>query len=357
MSDSPISNANKVTAKSGRLHYSEPIVISENTRTKIEAIPYFIDYSGEEKLTLKINFFTKTPTSRQWEHNKQKSFSLADSTVPKLKRAIDQFEALVGRPADAQYLLVPLGEESLQIGRTDKAKAVQALLNALSDPQILAHLDLGKLTDEVAQALKGKVRIAEMERATTQLELMLSSDENAEILYQKWFDEHYWVLGNAYVAKDDLRSISATDRVDLLMHHTASGMRDIIELKRPNMPVLHFDNAHRNFYFSADVSSAIGQCHRYLEVFSEEASLGLRDAPHIVAHYPEAVVVIGRSEGWPADKQKALRGLNSRLNGIKVMTFDHVLAQARALLDCVRPAEIEVDESAQTRSSWDDLNF
>jgi hypothetical protein len=75
------------------------------------------------------------------------------------------------------------------------------------------------------------------------------------------------------------------------------------------MTVLHYDRAHRNYFFSQDTSRAIGQCHRYLDVLHEEAAQGLRDHPEIVAYHPRAIVVIGRSVTWDADTLRALHGL------------------------------------------------
>ncbi len=45
-----------------------------------------------------------------------------------------------------------------------------------------------------------------------------------------WCDKHSWAFGNAYVARDNWRTIGIGDQVDLLMKSTASGFRDIFEL-------------------------------------------------------------------------------------------------------------------------------
>lgn len=57
-----------------------------------------------------------------------------------------------------------------------------------------------------------------------------------------------------------------------------------------------------------------------------------RDYPEIVAYHPRAAVVIGHSHGWKPARERALHGLNSRMVGISVMTYDHVLAQGERLL-------------------------
>lgn len=123
-----------------------------------------------------------------------------------------------------------------------------------------------------------------------------------------------------------------------------SGYRDIVELKRPDVPVLLYDTAHRNFYLSADVSKAIGQCHRYLDVLQEVAAVGLRDHPEVVAYHPRAIIVVGRSAGWSAEKLRALHGLNSRLSGVTVMTYDQLLAQGERLVEILSARSSEEPE-------------
>lgn len=339
MPDREIETTKRRTARSQRVDYTSPIIVSENSRTKIEALAYIFEMSGEEHLSLKINFYKKHKTSGAWQADKTRSFSLKEGSVRRLKVAISHFERLLGKTTKSEYLLVPLGDGALDIGTTEKQTAVRALLSALADPQISDSLTMRAFDVEVLRALKGPIRIAEMEKATSQLSLMLAADEQCEAMYQAWFEEHDWVMGNAYIARDDVRSISKSDDVDLLLKCTSSGKRDILELKKPDVPVLNCDAIHKNYYFSAATSAAIAQCQRYLEVFTEEAEYRVRDARHVLPHYPEAIIVIGRSADWDDEKQASLRGLNSRLHGIKIMTYDHVLAKACALLDFMRHIE------------------
>jgi hypothetical protein len=112
--------------------------------------------------------------------------------------------------------------------------------------------------------------------------------------------------------------------------------RDIIELKRPDKPVVLEDVSRKSWYFSADVSKAIGQCHRYLDLLGDVARQGLRDHPEIIAYHPRATIDIGSSNGWNCDQHQGLLGLNARLASIQVMTFDHHLARAERILELVR---------------------
>ena len=148
------------------------------------------------------------------------------------------------------------------------------------------------------------------------------------------------------MVRDEVRAISTGDNLDLLLPNVIAGYRDIVELKRPDKEVLLYDAAHKNYYFSADVSRAIGQCHRYLDILHQAAKDGLLDHKEVVAYHPRATIVIGRSHGWTDEQQRALHGLNRRLHGISVMTYDHLLAQGERLIEMMSPAEGADAESA-----------
>src|SRR5439155_16871976 len=96
---------------------------------------------------------------------------------------------------------------------------------------------------------------------------------------------------------------------------------------------------------------AIGQSHRYLDVLHEAAANGIRDHPEIVAYHPRAIIVIGRSQGWSAAEQlKALHGLNRRLAGITVMTYDQLLSQGERLVQLLGEQEERSDETLEAVS-------
>jgi hypothetical protein len=58
--------------------------------------------------------------------------------------------------------------------------------------------------------------------------------------------------------------------------------------------------------------------------------------------------VIGRSDGWPADKLKALHGLNSRLSGISIMTYDQLFVQEERIVEV-----LSSDKSGAGEDSFD----
>jgi len=79
--------------------------------------------------------------------------------------------------------------------------------------------------------------------------------------------EHLRGGGHAYVMRDEVRRLDAQNIVDLLLTDLA-GFRDVVELKRPDARVLRADPSHGSYFFSSDASRAIGQAHKYMDVWS-----------------------------------------------------------------------------------------
>jgi hypothetical protein len=323
----------RLQASSGRVSYSPVVVLHESRKQRIVFVPFYIPRTAGTQLAVKIQSYQKGPPPDDWVLIEDKSVSLNEQASRALLRGLREHLAVAKDASDdGNYILIRVSEGTAQLGEHDPGMVAAALTKVLSQEEILQHLGQTELSDELVKALRGAIRLKEMRAAVAELRQHLEAGQTDEGVYQGWCEEHSWAFGNAYVVRDPVRDISAGDRTDLLLPTVISGFRDIVELKRPDMDVLIYDRAHRDHYWSADVSRAIGQAHRYLDVLHEEAANGLRDHPDIVAYHPRAIIVIGRSADWDPGRLKALRGLNSRLNGITVMTYDQLLAQGERLL-------------------------
>lgn len=320
-------------AASGAVSYGDQLIIRDTTRVRIKALPYFIPHNNSaSELSMKLIRTDK----RSGEHC-EITLSSADLSI--LKRHIAQSLAVSEQAEDGQYLVLRADELGPQADVSDDA--VRAIGGALDSRRFASRVARHVNPVALAKAFSAVVRIGELRAAVTELQENLRDPRNKEEVYQGWCERHSWAFGNAYVARDDQRVIGIGDSVDLLMESTASGLRDILELKRPDMEVILNDSTHRNWYWSAHTAKAIGQCHRYLDTLHRAAQHGLPDRPEITAYHPRAVVVIGRSQDWDKPKLHALHGLNSRMHGITVMTYDQLLAQCVALLDQLSSHEAE----------------
>ena len=335
----------------------------ESSRQRTVLIPFYIKHSDRTELAVKLQTYRKKEAPDDWYLLEDKSLSLNEAGARQLLRSLREHLAVAEETEDGSYLVIGITEGIADLGSHDPAIAAGALAKALSQREIVKHLHETELSDELVRAFRGAIRLNEMRKAVAELRQHLDSGEASEQVYQEWCEQHSWAFGNAYVMRDDVREVSPGDTLDLLLPRVISGYRDIVELKRPDMDVLRYDKSQRYYYFSSDVSKAVGQCHRYLDVLHEEAAKGLRDHPEIVAYHPRAIVVIGRSADRSTDEFRALHGLNRRLSGITVMTYDQLLAQGERLIQMlsedveVAPSDAFVEEIEGWDVDGDDLPF
>lgn len=342
MADNDITRIDRKEAASGRVGYGNAVILHETSKSRVSMVPWFIPHSDHTELAVKLQTFKKAPPPNDWVFVDEKSISLNGAAAQRLLQALRDHLAVAEEGTEGSFLLLKVSEGTADIGDHDPELVASALAKVLSQEEIIKHLSGADLSDELVHSLRSAIRLREMQAAVADLRDMLERGEKNEQAYQAWCRSHSWAFGSAYVVNDEVRNISASDNLDLLLPTVIAGYRDLVELKRPDMQVLRFDPAHRNHYWSADVSRAIGQCHRYLDVLHEVAANGLRDHPEIVAYHPRAIVVIGRSNEWAAQELRALHGLNHRLSSVTVMTYDQLLAQGERLLSIVNPVEDKV---------------
>ncbi len=320
-------------AKSGKVSFADPVVISETTKSRVVMIPFFVPHTDHTELAIKIVTYRKAPPPMDWAIVEEKSVSLKEDASRKLLKAMQSHLAVCEENDNGNYLVIRVTEGTADIGKHDPMSVAKALTNVLSQEGVVEHLANTDLCDELLTAFRGAIRLKEMRAAVAMLREHLEQGDNDEQTYQRWCEQHTWAFGSCYVIRDNVRTISAGDKLDLILPTVMSGYRDLVELKRPDMCVLNYDGHHQNYYFAADVSKALGQCHRYLDIFHEAAANGLRDHPEVMAYHPRATLVIGRSNNWQTEMFKTLHGLNRRLNGITVMTYDQLLAQGERLIE------------------------
>lgn len=326
-------------AKSGKVDYAPMVVLHETSRTRLNALALFIPHTDYTEFNLKLEGFTKQ-ADKAWQLDKLKSMNLSEPASRELLKFLQAHLPLAEQAESGEFILLRVASGEADLGAHDPQEIVAALTKVLGQKELVSHLAGTELSHELSTAIRGAIRISEMRSAVAELREFLDTGQVNEHAYQKWCEDHCWAFGNAYVMRDEVRNISTGDSLDLMLPSVIAGYRDIVELKRPDKDVLVHDPNHRNYYFSSEVSKAIGQCHRYLDVLHEEAENGLRDHREVVAYHPRATIVVGRSHSWEPEQQRALHGLNRRLHGISVMTYDHLLAQGERLLDMMSPKQV-----------------
>lgn len=337
---------NKKPAKTNEnIELGEATILHTSSQSEISMIPFFIKHSDptkERDLHIKITKSRKVSGRAIPEHE----INFNESSLILFRDKLNTLLQLKKISENGNFLLVRLGDEQqVDLSGLDSADVAKALVSVLENDDIITHIDAIDFSDDLAFAFRNTIRIKSLIKAMDELEVALGT-ESGEQFYQDWCERNGWIFGNQYVMKDSERRISRNDNVDFLATSVLSGFRDIIEIKKPTFTVLNYDQSHDSFYFTSEVSKAIGQCHRYLDVFAEEAVAGLRDNREIVAYHPRATIIVGRSNDWDEQQHRALHGLNSRMNGISVLTYDHLLLQGRRLIEMLqnKPYENVIDE-------------
>jgi hypothetical protein len=80
---------------------------------------------------------------------------------------------------------------------------------------------------------------------------------------------------------------------------------------------------------------AIAQASRYLYEVEREANSVkfLERVDQVKTIKPRCVLLFGRSHDWNDQQREAYRILNASYHNLTVMTYDHVVARARRILD------------------------
>tara|TARA_R110000772_G_scaffold63282_1_gene141751 strand:+ start:1284 stop:2351 length:1068 start_codon:yes stop_codon:yes gene_type:complete len=351
MESKKIKTISRKKAASGKISYGDPIVLHETSKSRVTLVPFYIPHSDHTELSVKIVTWGKLQS--EWKFKEEKTITLSESASRNLQSALAQHYEVAKSDEDGKYLLLKISDGTADLSDHDPQLVANALTKVLSQEDIVQHLHQTELSNELVNSLRGAIRVKEMQHAVSELQNNLDSGINDENTYQEWCQNHSWAFGSAYVVNDEVRNISASDNLDLLLPTVIAGYRDLVELKRPDMQVLNYDKGHRNYYWTSDVSKAIGQCHRYLDILHEVAANGLRDHPEIVAYHPRAIIVIGRSNDWDENQLRALHGLNHRLSSVTVMTYDQLLAQGERLLHMVIPIDKNTTQYIE-ETVWDE---
>lgn len=186
-------------------------------------------------------------------------------------------------------------------------------------------------------------------RAVEELEAMLATDL-PEPRWQAWFEENDWVLGSEFVQILGEREIDVDHIADYLMQ-AYDGFLDLVEIKRPEGELRFWSTAldHGNYIPHPDLTKAITQASRYIYEVEREANSDkfIQRMDGVRAIKPRCVLIYGRSHDWNDKQREAYRILDAGYHNLSILTFDHVLARAKRMLNlqaAVESAPTSVDE-------------
>jgi hypothetical protein len=219
-------------------------------------------------------------------------------------------------------------ESSFSVVESADASFAHKVLNAFNTDGVRTLLLDAKRED--VSDLYAAVKHAKNKQALSELNELIAADAT-ELKFQDWFQRNTWAFGVEYLQIYNTSRIGIHSDSDFIAQ-SLDGYHDLVELKRPSMDLLKYDDSHRDFYPSVDLAKAIGQAVDYLYAM-ERSRNDLEEEDEITVLKPRIKIIAGLTAGYSSKKRRALRLINNGLHGMEVISYDQVIARAQKLID------------------------
>ena len=253
-------------------------------------------------------------------------FSISEDTLPVVDNLINSAASYLGWVAgtpDTVQNMVQEAEELRKIKtlNTEQTQRLKERIKTLAAAK--------QSFQEYVERLSPQTWKEDLKEFST----LLNEKNTDEKTIQNWLFEQTWVFGPYYVETQKEEITRDNDRVDFLLKRYDT-YYDVIELKLPSVEL--FDNVKEAIHspsrenpFSTEVKNAISQVIKYLEEYELDKGAKYYTSSMLI-HKPKAIIVVGRR----TDKiSRALKTLNSRLNGVEIFTYDDMLEIGKNLID------------------------
>ena len=324
-----VRDEDKVFIKSGNVGYPQrellEVTIHDGKRKKKTAQLTVIQHNSGVKYSLAI----KESESSNGEFVDKSHIFLNEEATDKLFRYLITREQFAEIAQTTMYTVVenfgPLDKSSIeQLGKLIRRATKNNQVKNIMPIDVVSNFN----------AVLHQIRYKD---ALQQLEQMLK-ETHTEKEYENWFLENHWVFGTEYLNTEDVKIGWRTDG-DIVLTST-DGYQDIIELKLPSAEVLKYDDSHKNWYPSSELSKAISQAIKYIQE-SEDTRTIIESKEKLPFLKPRAKVVIGRSNEWNKEQLDCLRKINCELHNVQIMTYDHLLSSATRMIQYYEEEEKE----------------
>lgn len=168
-----------------------------------------------------------------------------------------------------------------------------------------------------------------------------------ETLWQRYFEDYLLYLIFSYkkiIPKIELKDFQDIENKPDFVAVNHYGGVDVIEIKTHLKDILVWDDSHKNFAFSSEMSKAIIQTINYMEGISRENFKNQKDKNELVneliakenLYHPRGIIVISSKEKIykgkkEIDEERLNRDftkLRNSIHNIQILTFDEILDMA-----------------------------
>ncbi len=202
------------------------------------------------------------------------------------------------------------------------------------------NLDAAIKQKEYKKALKHLEELLEFEErnvlvyeANKRDDLSKYKANQPEKIFQNWIENNLWIFGVDYHKKHNFIKIGEDNSQADIILETMDGFLSLIENKRPisKNKLFRYDNSHRSYFPASSFSEAIGQCLIYLQRI-ENFKKTIEDEHQVRILRLRIRLIIGRSNDFNNQENKALHFINSSLHDIDVITYDNLIDNGKKII-------------------------
>jgi hypothetical protein len=171
--------------------------------------------------------------------------------------------------------------------------------------------------------------------------------DESEEFWQSALSEHGFVLSQLfaaptivieekpYVGGKEVSNLGGSV-ADFLLQNSLTESVTLVEIKRPDTPLLGNEYRQRVFAPSSELAGAVAQAQRHRDLLLKQFNTLTEGKADFWPYDPLAVVIIGDTATIDGEDQRRSFELFRRgLKDIQIVTFDEVFGQARALLELI----------------------
>jgi hypothetical protein len=301
----------------------ETETIKDGTFVKKIVDTVLVDHNtkGRRIESICISEFKKNKKADQWPSVPINKITLDNASLVNLVNYLELHKEFLKFDSSTTYRLLTGVEQLSELNTIELDSLVQLVKKAAKQDKLKDMVQ-----PDVINNFSAAIQQARYKSAMLEIETMILNTTLSEASYNKWFIDHHWVFGTEYLGTEDGKKIGWASKADIVLR-SVDGYQDFIELKLPSAEVLKWDSSHSNWYPSVELSKAIAQVIKYFQE-TADARMLLAEKEGLAFLKPRARIVIGRHVGWDQAQFDALRRLNSSLQNIQIMTFDHLLQSA-----------------------------
>lgn len=348
-----------------------PIILNETQKVRTSFMPCLVDnqkdatccVSGKivhEKKSISDSVFPSEKLSKKDVHiGDVLEINLTTSETKKLS---DGLNALYKLHNDIGY--VPSGNQTYtkvntsllniikQLGNITSIYSSEDIINCISmlSAAVLGKADIGTLSESIKvnpqlEKLSSFNDIVNIGKLKNSYDYLLSNqNNNIEDFWQTYLTNNQWIISQlfscpttiykdkAYIGGKNIHNQNG-QIVDYLYRNDITKNVGLVEIKTPQTQLL--GSAYRNnvFSLSADLSGAINQLLNYKDTLQKEWA-NVSNGEDIMSFNPECLLIIGNtSELNSVHKKSNFELMRSNLSGLRIITFDELLAKIKNLIN------------------------